>query len=601
MALEWQLKLKDGMSGPAKQAAGALGGLEKKLGDTAKKTEFFRDKLGKLRHSSGRFATEAEKIAHGMGGIDKALKGPKGGGGRGWFDGLKISGTAAAGALAAAFAAAVAVLKGGVDAVAAVFVEIASFQQGKSKTLFAFDKLLGPGGGAQAWNRIRAAADKTKTTIQETATAFNNLIAAGFSLDQADTLFKQLADLKTLNPQANIDGIVRAIGQIRNIGTLQGDELNQLAEAGVNVGDVYEELGKRLGKTKDEVMKLKEAGKIKAEDAIAAIQTAISKRTGGDPGSVAGQAPKGAAESWERIKQKFFDMVNLDFGPLTRFLDRLEQALDGEGGKELAAAFEDLGKAAGEFFDSFTVEDLIGAAKGFADVVRDIADTVRAVTAASEKLSGVWQSMGGERGGGIRQLIKGSWDASKNTLKGLAEAPVALFTSPIRLAIAALEIGPWLLEKFTEGTALMASQTAEWFSAAWAAGASIVDGIIAGISAKAGELMASMSALGTSAIDSFGASIGFNSPAAKFMPAGMSIPQGVGVGVDRGTPAGTNAVDRMAVAMMGQAGKGLGASIRAGGADRSSRTTNINMQNPDPSQWDQRMRQIVRAEMRSPT
>jgi tape measure domain-containing protein len=629
MALEWSLKLKDGISGPAQKAGDSLAGLDSKLKNVGKSTEFFRDKMGKLRHKSGRFATEAEKIAQGLGNVSEAAaKVPKLGkwaqsfkdffGARAgnaaqfvenqlktkffgsinqgqFLKGAAGAGLAAGAAFVAAFAIAAAAVVG---VVANVFGQIATFQQAKGKTLFAFDKLLGPGGGAKAWEAIRAAAEKTKSPLQETAQAFNNLVAAGFKLPEADHLFRQLADLKTLNPQANIDGIVRAIGQIRNIGKLQGDELNQLSEAGVNIDDVYTELQKRLGKTRDEVMKLKEAGKLQASDAIAAIQASIAKRTGPDAGAVAGAAPKGAAESWERIKQKFFDMVSMDFGPLTRFFDRIEAALDGEGGRALAAAFEDLASAAGEFLDSFTTEDLNGLLKGFASVVRDIADGLRAAAEASREINATMRQLD-ELAGTDKGTALGG--AAMGAGRGMLDVVTGGLFSSLSIAWDALVLG-WditsaINAKFFEAVSWIASQASTWFSSSTSLGSSMVDGIMAGIGQKWGELVAKVQGLAGAARSAFSNAIGEGSPAREFFPSGRSIVQGVGVGVQQETPKLGAAVESMAaVAQARLAGQRV--MQRVSNTTTSNRRTDVNLVVNDEARLGQFVRQIVRQENR---
>lgn len=594
MALEWSLKLKDGMSGPTQKAADALSVLDKRLKAVKGSSALMSKQFDKAPPKFSRWSESIGKLFGGK--AAKGLQRVQDDLGKTLFGNVSygdaLAGAASAGlaigaAFAAAFAAAVAAVVG---IVANITGQIATFQQAKAKTLFAFDKLLGPGGSTKAWDAIRAAADKTKTPIQETAQAFNNLVAAGFKLDQADVLFRQLADLKTLNPQANIDGIVRAIGQIRNIGKLQGDELNQLSEAGVNVDDVYSELSKRLGKTRDEVMKLKEAGKIKADDAIAAIQASIAKRTGGDPGAVAGKAPKTAAESWERLKQKFFDMVNMDFGPLTAFLDRLEQALDGEGGQALASAFEEIASAAGEILDSFTTEDLVSGMKGAAEVVKSIADSLRDIAALSRAVNGTLGDTG------TIATLTGVWGA----LKGIGKALLSTILGPLAFLGDAIDVVAGIGTAFTEAVLWIKAQAPVWLEAALSLGQSVIDGIMAGISAAAGALYDQVAGVGASVRQAFGDAIGEGSPARAFIPAGVAIDQGVGVGVEQGESALRAQVAGMAASAKGAAaGAVVNRSVVNNSTRGGDRNVTIHSTAFDPTQQDQRMRQIVRQEMRA--
>ena len=597
MALEWSLKLKDGMSGPTQKASDALSVLDKRLKQVRGSSALFSKqfdkappKFSKWSETMGRafgpkFAKGFQRIQDDLG---KSLFGNTTYGGA--ISSMASVGASMAAALVAAFAAGVAAIVG---IVANVTGQIAAFQQGKAKTLFAFDKLLGPGGGAKAWDAIRAAAEKTKTPLQETAQAFNNLVAAGFTLPQADTLFRQLADLKTLNPQANIDGIVRAIGQIRNIGKLQGDELNQLSEAGVNVDDVYSELSKRLGKTRDEVMKLKEAGKIKSDDAIAAIQASIAKRTGSTPGAVAGAAPKTAAESWERLKQKFFDMVNMDFGPLTAFLDRLEKALDGEGGAALASAFEDIGKAVGEVLDAFTTEDLAEGMKGGAAIAKEMAESLRDIAALCRTVNGLLGDTG------TTTALAGTWGA----LKGIGKAILSTILGPLAYLGDLLDIGAFIGTKFTEGVLWIKAQAPAFIEAAAELGAGIISGIVGAITGGTSAVVDTIINMASAAVGAAKSAWEIFSPSKAFgRLADMNI-EGIVRHTAKGTPRVAAANTAMAgAALGGAAASGLKQTIRNSSISRGGdRNVSITTQNGDPSQFDQRTRQIVRAELRLAT
>jgi len=223
---------------------------------------------------------------------------------------------------------------------------IAEMQAFKQSTMFAFGALLG--GATQAgaaWEKVKAVSLSTGTSLVEVGGAFNSLLAQGFNLDEVDTLVKRMADLKTLNPAANIDGIARAISQIKSTGKLQGDELMQLNEAGLSSKLVYEELAKSLGKTVPEIQKMQKAGQITDKMAIDAIQKAIAKQTGGKaPGALAIEAANktltGAIGKMYSAVQVWASGLNIDFSSLGRFADRIGKVLSGDAGKKLGASIE---------------------------------------------------------------------------------------------------------------------------------------------------------------------------------------------------------------------------------------------------------------------
>lgn len=128
---------------------------------------------------------------------------------------------------------------------------------------------------------------------RETVTQLQDLVSKGFSAKEARVLLTASADLKVMNPNANIAGIMLAIGQIRSKGALQMEELQgQLAEAGINIGKTLEIIGKKTGRTVAQVRKDISAGKVDSNTGIWAIVKSIEDMGGGKLGSVADKASK---------------------------------------------------------------------------------------------------------------------------------------------------------------------------------------------------------------------------------------------------------------------------------------------------------------------
>jgi len=70
----------------------------------------------------------------------------------------------------------------------------------------------------------------------------------------------------------------------------------------------------------------------------------------------------------------------------------------------------------------------------------------------------------------------------------------------------------------------------------WGAGKAIVGGLVQGIKDEFWAGVNIVKDLGGQMISGFADAVGWHSPAAKFIPGGRSIPQGVQVGIDQGTP-----------------------------------------------------------------
>lgn len=581
MALEWALKLKDGFTAVAKRAGAAADELGSKISRAAKasddldaagkKADTFRDKMGRLSHANGKFANEWTELARRIFGarfgslIDGAsAKWQQYGGviksvGKGL--GIMAGAAIAAGTLAIA-------------GIGRVIAAAEDFATGKSKAIFAFDKLLGgPAAAARAWDVVRAASEKTRTSLSETAASFNKLLAAGFDLPAADTLFKQLADLKALSPQANLDGIIRAISQIRNIGRLQGDELLQLSEAGVNVSDVYDELAKKLGKTKAEVQKLQAAGKIDAATAIGAIQAAISKRTGVAPGELAAKAPKSLAETAAIARDRFFDLINLDFSRVTKFIERIGESKGAGKFAEMIQRVFDVvtSPKALEFFEKLANGPGASFFEGFAEGFESVAKFFQDIDPGEMENFAALAKLVGQALGGL--------------------AAGLLFVSRAGAAFmdAIASVKNWFT---TAGPEMSASAST--------IGSSIIDGIVSGVTSGAARVIEAVKATASGAVQAAKDVLGIASPSKVFEGLGRYTAQGMEAGIDSGAGGVADASGGLGVAAARAAGQTVGRSITQT-RSTSTRSANITVQQNDPAQLGQQIRQIVRQEMRLAT
>jgi len=403
--LTWRVKLDDAISPGARSASGALGALSKKLDEVRKRSSsaMSLDKMTKVGGLDsaipklGLFARAVQAAGNAFG--SKGANAVMAAGRAFDFVGQKagalkgvLSGLAGVGKMALAAVAALGAVGIGLGIAGAKYVfEAQAFKQ---STMFAFKNLLGSQAAAEgAWARAKATSLQTGMGLQETAAAMNQLVAVGFKLPQADTLIKQMADLKTLNPSANLEGIARAIGQIKNTGRLQGDELMQLADAGLSTESVYKQLEKQTGKTRAEILKMQAAGEISSEMAIKAIQDSMSAQTGKAPGELAAEATRktlaGAFGKLMAVKDAFVDNLNFDFTPITGFLDRVSTALSGNAGKALGKSFEQLFNTVFGLLDRLEASDIesfftnaASAVRGLAVTIQVVADTVSALRAA---------------------------------------------------------------------------------------------------------------------------------------------------------------------------------------------------------------------------
>ena len=269
-------------------------------------------------------------------------------------------------------------------AIAPRIIELQSFKQA---TKFGFEQLLKSSSEAErAWSSAQSIAESTGTSITEVAGSMNQLIAQGMGVDEVTELTKRFADLKALNPGAKIENIALAMRQIQSTGKLQGDELNQLAENSVSTELVYAQLEKRLGKSREEIIKLKEAGKISSKDALAAIKEAIKVASGGrEAGAVAAEmAQKTLGGSIGRLIVQLEKLAMADnpaFAKIAEFINKIANAI--ESGKlqpmidAIAKGLSDMAVALGKTGDTGGIQAVADAITGFFLAVNKTIDGVR--------------------------------------------------------------------------------------------------------------------------------------------------------------------------------------------------------------------------------
>ncbi|ULR41399.1 tape measure protein [Thermus sp. NEB1569] len=189
----------------------------------------------------------------------------------------------------------------------------------KENTLIAFQTLLGSREEAERMMReaVRFAA-ATPFETRDVIDAYQRLLTAGFKPVEIPVVLKGVGDLAALKgfDKGVIDRVLYAIQQIRAKGRLQGEELMQLAEAGVPLGKVYEVLGRRIGKSADDVRKLQEAGRISADLGIVAVLEALRDTvSGGRLGSMMDRTSRSISGLLSTLRSRPTELlmdINLD-------------------------------------------------------------------------------------------------------------------------------------------------------------------------------------------------------------------------------------------------------------------------------------------------
>ena len=243
---------------------------DRELASASKRRMRAQSKINKLNLSSSRLSASSapvDRLGSSFGGLAKN-----------------------AGAAAIQIAAVAAALSVGV--IAKFTQAVISAKEFDTANRIAFESLLGGSvAAADAMASSEQIADRFGIKLEDVTGSMKKLLSAQFSLSKSKELIKMGADMRAISSSAeDVKGALRAISQIKSKGRLQGDELLQLAEAGVSQQLIFEELQKSLGVgSVGEVIKLKEAGKIDADTAINAIQAAVMKKTGSKEAGDAGE------------------------------------------------------------------------------------------------------------------------------------------------------------------------------------------------------------------------------------------------------------------------------------------------------------------------
>jgi tape measure domain-containing protein len=198
-------------------------------------------------------------------------------------------------------------------------------------------------GGISTFDATIAKATEFGLNLEDTLGTVKKYRMFGFDAKTTDQLVVATAALRGLgSTDEEISRVGVAISQIKAAGKLQGDELNQLAEAGVPVSKVYEALGKKLGVSVQEVIKLKEAGKITAELATEGIISAVRGLAGGDLEAFVKKATETVPGRWSQLiatlKGSVYAMVSgVDMTPMANGLKGITDMLSGPAAKGFVA------------------------------------------------------------------------------------------------------------------------------------------------------------------------------------------------------------------------------------------------------------------------
>jgi tape measure domain-containing protein len=573
MALSWTLTFDDKVSAPAAKATKSLDNVAKAL-KGLRAEDARQARLGaaveKQVASFNRVTTAVEKQTRAMRALTRAkalastigtkvaAKGPLADVG----DQMLTAGGLAGAALGAA-------ALGGTVKLGSMIADAQAF---KASTLFALKTTLGTQAAAEAaFAKAQATALLVGGDFRETMSGFTSLVAQGFDANFADQLVRAMADLRTMNPQANMEGITRAISQIKSTGRLQGDELMQLAEAGLNVEKVYEQIAKQMGvvakdgKTANQIVQdLQAAGKISSDVAIQAIMQSLKNQVGGKEfgataAAKANASLAGAAARAMVLKESFLSAVNVDWSPISRAIERVVAVMQSPAGDRLSKSLGDGFTRMLAVLDKVTANDIEGFIDGAAGAFTEFSRVVVIAAEAIGTLASAYQSANS----GFEAVFGIS----------IAETAIGSLGGSLQITMGMLTLIPSTIANAVEMIVDSVSPI----------GTDMIAGIVAGIEGGASAVVDALVGAVESAVEAAEEALGIASPSKVTTKLGYQTGIGPAIGIDKALPAVRAAGLRMAQAPL-EAGQRLGTSINNSSTTNAGRVVNIqNLHAVDPA------------------
>lgn len=562
------IKATDRATGPVRNVANAFRGVEAAARAAAAAGTRFNSAGRAIDANMGRFVKltgAAESAGGAMGGLSSGLGGLIGGVTLG-----SLAASAVMGIVGAAKNATLAVL-GLVASFARGVVEAAAFAE-QSKLAFSLLMHGGENAGKQ-FQRVVDLAVRFGLPVEESVKTFQKLLAMQFKPAMAEQLLKMGADLQAIGASTEeVQGAFTAISQIKAKGRVQAEELLQLAERGVSTELVITSLGKALGKTNDQVRALMQAGKITADQGIAAIGEAIAIKTGGPAGQAGEKFAMSTLKGVERVFKAKGAAVMIQLG------EAIEKPLVAALGpivKDLMAALDSPeGKAALEsIVGGFT--SVLGAVKAAWPLVKEfVGGLLEGLGPLKEMGAGFMDALGPvlklfgvdakDAASGARlfgqalALVIGAATLAGAVLGTVVAVFIAI---PVAIFRAGVAIGEFIVETVNWIAGLpgrIAAFIGNFSSASMTLGTSIIDGLVNGISAGAARVIEAVKSVATSAITSAATVLKIGSPSKVFEELGGFATEGFERGLQGGTGGVVSASAQMAGGAVGGAAGGMG-------------------------------------------
>jgi tape measure domain-containing protein len=272
----------------------------------------------------------------------------------------------------------------------------------------ALDRLTGH--GEQAYSDVTEMAKRYGLAIDQTAHSYAGFLKMQFPEKEAKRWVALGADMQALGNSADdVQGIFRAIGQIRSKGRLQAEEMLQLSERGVSRELVNKEIAALMGVDQDAngawrqaVGKLQEQGKVSWDIASKAIERALNaklkqKRAGESAEDFVKTQITGAFNAAKATTEAFWVRLGRRTAPgvsegLNSLVDGIERFAQSERGIEMMDRLNNLADSIGQSF-AVLGEWVPKAFDAFAEGYGNTSGAMTDATTNSERLKQVLELM----------------------------------------------------------------------------------------------------------------------------------------------------------------------------------------------------------------
>jgi hypothetical protein len=355
----------------------------------------------------------------------------------------------------------------------------------KETTTLAFQGLLGSEEASKAYyEKALDLADAIGLDKGDVVQKLSRLLTAGFDKEGALAAVKAVADVTQVLGESAGNKLQSVLTKIQAGGKISQREISALKAIGISTADVYEQIGKRIGKSAKDAEAAVKAGQVNAKVAEEAIEDVVGKKFGGLAEKAGKTVPRLLGDIVDEF-ERLFDNINID--PFRDTLKGISDFLTGDLGKDLKEGITELGSALFELFfgpfkDGSKIQDV---GKVVTDVVKQIAGWVKSITpgihAFVEGFIEGFKKLGpiaGKAGGEIisffakilsNKLMLQQWGQALGTIVGalgiLLDVVLAVMGAVTTFGAAAVTIASVIINiwaEMTEGIIGLASDAWAW-------------------------------------------------------------------------------------------------------------------------------------------